>query len=445
MASGITFSGFNNIDFSYILNAIMQQESQPVVTLQAQQRALQSQQSAFSTLASKLTALETAMKPLADRDRFGGRTATSTNNGAVMATATSAASVGAYDIVVSELARAQTTASTSTHTDKDTTTVASGGTLVIGGVAVTVTVPASLQDLADAINANDDVPVNAAVVSPTPGSYQLVLTGKATGTASAFTITNNLTGGMGVTFGANSQNATNAQFTVNNVSIQSATNTIEDVIPGVSLTLLKKDATTPVGVSVNADQSAAVTQVKAFVTAFNDILTFAKDQAAAAARGETSNIGRDALLRGLRNELRVEMNRKFETGGTYSYLSQVGIGFDRAGKLTLDEAKFAEATKNGNGEVMKLFAGSGGVDGAFGRLQTLVTEYTEAGGLVPDARDRIGEQLKSIANRISSMEARLAIRRAALNKEFIATDQAMSALNKSVDALSSLGGQYRLF
>jgi flagellar hook-associated protein 2 len=415
------------------------------VTLQAQQRALQSQQSAFSTLASKLTSLETAMKPLADRDRFGGRTATSTNTAAITASATSSASVGAYDIVVSELARAQTTASTSSHADKDTTTVASGGTLVIGGVAVTVSVPATLQDLADAINANDDVPVNAAVVSPAPGSYQLVLTGKTTGTDGAFTITNNLTGGTGVSFGANSQNATNAQFTVNNVAVQSATNTVDDVIPGVSLTLLKKDATTPVGVSVNADQSAAVTQVKAFVTAFNDILSFAKDQAAAAAKGETSNIGRDALLRGLRNELRGEMNRKFDTGGTYNYLSQVGIGFDRAGKLTFDESKFAEATKNGNGEVMKLFAGSGGVEGAFGRLQTLVTEYTEAGGLVPDARDRIGEQLKSIANRISSMEARLAIRRAALNKEFIATDQAMSTLNKSVDALSSLGGQYRLF
>ena len=178
MASGITFSGFNNIDFSYILNAIMQQESQPVVTLQAQQKALQSQQSAFSTLASKLTALETAMKPLADRSQFGGRTASSSNSAAVAATATSSASVGAYDIVVSELARAQTTASNSTHSDKDTTAVASGGALVINGVSISVTVPATLQDLADAINANDDVAVTAAVVSPTPGSYQLVLTGK---------------------------------------------------------------------------------------------------------------------------------------------------------------------------------------------------------------------------------------------------------------------------
>ena len=445
MSSGITFGGFNNIDFSYILNAIMQQESQPVVALQAQQRALQSQQSAFSTLASKLTALETAMKPLGDRTQFGGRSASSTNTAAVDVSSTSAASIGAYDIVVSELARAQTTASNSTHADKDTTVVASGGSLVINGVTVSITVPATLEDLAEAINANDDMGVNASVVSPTPGSYQLVLTGKATGVDGAFSITNNLSGGSGVTFGANAQNATNAQFTVNNVAVQSASNTVDDVIPGVSLTLLKKDPATTVNVSVTANQQAAVDQVKSFVSAFNDILTFAKDQSAAAAKGETNNIGRDALLRGLRNELRGEMNREYATGGTYTYLSQVGLGFDRSGKLTLDEKKFAEATKNGNAEVMKLFAGVTGTDGAFTKLQALVTGYTEAGGLVPDAKTRITTQLQSVATRISSMEARLAIRRTALNKEFIATDQAMSALNKSVEALSSLGGQYRLF
>ena len=445
MSSGITFGGFNNIDFSYILNAIMQQESQPVVALQAQQKALQSQQSAFSTLASKLTALESAMKPLSDRTEFGGRSANTTNSAAVAVSATSAASLGAYDIVVSELARAQTTASTSPHTDKDTTVVATGGSLVINGVALSITVPATLEDLADAINANDDMAVNASVVSPTPGTYQLVLTGKATGIANAFTIANNLTGGSGVSFGANAQEAANAAFTVNNVAVQSASNNVDDVIAGVSLTLLKKDPTATVNVSVTANQQAAVDQVKSFVSSFNDILTFAKDQSAAASKGETNNIGRDALLRGLRNELRGEMNREYATGGTYTYLSQVGLGFDRSGKLTLDEKKFAEATKNGNGEVMKLFAGANGVDGAFTKLQALVTGYTEAGGLVPDAKTRITAQLQSVATRIASMEARLAIRRTALNKEFIATDQAMSALNKSVEALSSLGGQYRLF
>jgi flagellar hook-associated protein 2 len=457
-SAGITFGGFNNIDFSLILNAIMTQESQPVVTLQARQKALQAQQTAFSTLASKLTALESASKTLSSTTSFGARTATSTNSAAVAVSASSAASVGSYDIVVTELAKGQTTASTSTFADKDTTTVASAGALVINGITVAVTVPATLQDLADAINANDDVSVSATVVSTTPGSYQLVLTGKASGSTGAFTVQSTLSGGPGVAFADadndgisgdsatdNAQNAINAAFTLNNIAITSSKNTITDAIAGVTFTLLKKDPTTAVGVSVTADQDAAKTQVKAFVTAFNELIQFAKDQSAAATKGEAGNIGRDALLRGLRNELRGEINREYATGGTYSYLSQVGIGFNRTGTMTFDETAFDAATKDGNGQVMKLFAGSGGVTGVFASLQTLVTNYTDAGGLVPDAKDRISQQLTSVAARIDAMNARLAIRRESLNKEFIATDQAMSTLNDSIKSLTSLDSQYRLF
>src|SRR5678809_1130706 len=111
MGSPITFSGFNNIDFSSILNAIMTQESQPVRTLQSQQQAMQLQKSAFSTLASKLSTLESTIKTPATRTEFGGKTAASTNANAVAVSASSAASVGSYDVVVSDLARSQTTAS----------------------------------------------------------------------------------------------------------------------------------------------------------------------------------------------------------------------------------------------------------------------------------------------------------------------------------------------
>jgi flagellar hook-associated protein 2 len=91
MGSPITFSGFNNIDFSSILNAIMTQESQPVRTLQSQQQAMQLQKSAFSTLASKLSTLESTIKTLGTRTEFGGKTAASTNANAVAVSASSAA------------------------------------------------------------------------------------------------------------------------------------------------------------------------------------------------------------------------------------------------------------------------------------------------------------------------------------------------------------------
>jgi flagellar hook-associated protein 2 len=442
MSSPISFSGFNNIDFGYILNAIMTQESQPVQRLQEQQTALKSQKTAFSTLASKLSTLEDTIQTLSTRSEFGGKTATSTNDQVVSAEASSTASVGSYDIVVTNLAKAQATASSSAP-DKDTTTIATGGSIVVNGVTIPVTVPATLQDLADAINANDEIDVTASVVSVAPGTYQLVLTGKSTGSEGAFTIQNNLTGGSGLTFGANAQNATDASFTVNSIQVSSASNTVDDVIPGVSLQLLKSGSSATV--NVTQDQDAAKGQVKAFVDAFNDLMTFAGDQTKAANSGDKNNIGRDALLRGLRNDLRGAINSKYTTGSKFEYLSQIGVGFQRDGSLKFDEAKFDEATKGGNGEVLKLFTGADGASGAFGALDTLLSSYTQAGGLLPNAEDRVDSALTSIGARIDAMNVRLAIRRDALSKEFTATDSAISALNNSINSLSSLNSQYRLF
>ncbi len=201
MGSPITFSGFNNIDFNLILNAVMEQERRPLLTLQARQSALQFQESAFGTLATKLAAVEAASDTLAGADAFGGRAVSSTDDTALTAGATSATPLGTYDVIVNELARAQVTASNSAHADKDTTAVATGGSLTIGGIVVTVASSVTLEELASAINGTADIGVTATVVSPSSGSYQLVLTGTDTGQANAFTVTNALTGGTApVTF-----------------------------------------------------------------------------------------------------------------------------------------------------------------------------------------------------------------------------------------------------
>ena len=64
MGSPITFSGFNNIDFNSILEAVMTQESQPLTRLQTQKTTLETQNTQFGTLATKLSALKTAVDTL---------------------------------------------------------------------------------------------------------------------------------------------------------------------------------------------------------------------------------------------------------------------------------------------------------------------------------------------------------------------------------------------
>ena len=70
MSSPITFSGFNNIDFSQVLNALMAQERQPVTQLTTQQTALNNQKAFFATFASKLAGLESAVDALDRRQRL---------------------------------------------------------------------------------------------------------------------------------------------------------------------------------------------------------------------------------------------------------------------------------------------------------------------------------------------------------------------------------------
>src|SRR5262245_18380632 len=109
MGSPITFSGFNQIDFGTVLNAIMQQESRPLQVLQAREQALKVTDGALTSLTGKLDALREAAVALTGSSAAVSYTASTSSPAIVTATASSGAVPGRYDVVVSQLARAQVT------------------------------------------------------------------------------------------------------------------------------------------------------------------------------------------------------------------------------------------------------------------------------------------------------------------------------------------------
>lgn len=455
MGSPITLSGFNDIDFNLVLEAIMTQERVPLDSLESRRTTLQSQDSEYANLATKLASVELAAESLDDVDAFSSRTVTNTGKDAVTVSSTNATPIGTYDIVVNELARAQVTGSTSTHADADTEIVASGGSITVDGVTVNLSVPVTLQELADAINSTNDITVTATAVANGASSYQLVLTGNSTGAANGFTLANGLTGGSGVTFSDfdsdgttgdsvedNAVQATDASATVNNITVSSATNTIDGAIPGATLTLLKKDPAVTNTATVSRDDEALRTLVDDFVTAYNDLTQYLDQQFQDSGNGESGAIGRDGLLRGLRTSLRSSLSSSFATGGAYSYLAEIGLGSDRNGQLILDDTAFNKALSDGFSDVQTLFLGDGATAGAFSTMTDLLSSYTESGGLVADVQQRLDSQVSRLDDRILKFEERLAVREAALLEEFIAADLAISRLNTQQDALSSLLTQF---
>lgn len=447
MGSPITFSGFNQIDFNMILNAVMQQERRPLQSLEERKTALETASTTYSTLATKLGDLQAAAAQLGDTSTVVGYAATSSDEQAITVSATTGAAPGRYDIVVSQLARAQVTVSGVAASDSNTTNVASGGSLTIGGVTVTLAGPVTLSGLAAAINDTDGIAVTASVSETAPGSFRLILAAKDSGAAHAFTITNSLTASTvsftdtdgdnisGDTAADNAVQALNAALTINSVPVTAASNTLTSAIEGVTLTLRKADPA-PVVVDVARDDGSLVDRLNTFVTAYNDLVALAN----ASTASTTASLGRDALLRGVRGELRAALTAAYGTGA-YTRLAEVGLGFTRTGQLTLDEDLLTEAMQSNPTAVQNLFADA--TTGAFASITALVKTYTTADGLVPDARTRVTDEISRLGQRIADMEARLAIRREALRREFMAADQAMSRLNAQSGAIagfrSSLG------
>jgi len=450
VGSPITLSGFNDIDFSQILTLIMTQESKPLEALQNRQSALQTRSNTFSTLATKVSALQTAASRLSTTADLTAQTATSSNTANVTAEAGTGAQNGRYDVVVNSLARAQVTASATTAPDADSTVVASGGTLVLNGVTVTLSGAVTLRGLADAINATSNPPARASVIQSGPSSYRLVLSAIETGTANAFTVTNNLTGGTGISFGDadndgvsgdsaadNAVQASDASLTVNNIAVTSTTNTIANAVPGVTLNLLREAPGSTIAIDVVNDATALKDRLRAFVTQYNDLLKFTNDQGKSAANGDTASIGRDPLLRQLRDQIRSSVVSEYATGGAYTSLSQVGVTLSRTGQMEFNEAAFSAAVASGTADIDRLFANDGA--GVFASIDTALDRYTQSDGLLKGVTKQLTDQSSRLSDQIASMQERLSVRRAALQKEFIAADQAMTQLKSQSSSLANFG------
>lgn len=112
-----------------IINALLTFDQEPVTQLNSQITTEQNQQSAYSTLSSQLTALQTDAQQLSDSSVLGARTANSSDPSALTATASAGAPLASY--LVTPVAQAQTQALLSNGFSDSTTTPVGQGTITI--------------------------------------------------------------------------------------------------------------------------------------------------------------------------------------------------------------------------------------------------------------------------------------------------------------------------
>ena len=447
--SGITFSGFNGIDFDQIISLIMQQERQPLLSLQSEEKAHKDKDTAFVELGGHISKLQAAVTSLVSPAGFSNVAAASTDTSVVNVVAGSAAIQGHYELDVTALAKAQVTASTNGYAAV-TDLAADGGSIsfTVNGEtteAITITGATTLAQLRDQINAQESG-VAASIVN-TGTENHLVISSRETGVAGGFVINNALTnsGGAAVTFATgqstttgNAQNAQDAAFTVNGIAITSASNTVTTALPGMSVTLLKVGTA---AVDATPDRDSLKESVKTLVEEFNKLKEFYdKAQKRDAETGAGAPLNNDSILRQVYTDVRRALLSANDNLGDLDYLAQVGIEFTSTGELRFVEARFDDALASHLTGLQQLFQGSDGTGGLFRDLQSRLTSLDSTAGVIKTARTNLQRTLQRDRDRIQAMELRLELRQQELVKLYAATDEAMSRMNQSLSSISSFAG-----
>jgi len=389
----MAISGTSSIDVANIVSQLMTVERQPLTRLDARKAEQQTKLSAYGALSSAVSSFRSALAGLTSTSKLLGMQASVGDSSVLTASAGSSATPGTHSIEVTQLAQGQKLAAAgqvSSDTPLGTGTLTlelgtiSGGTFNAttgtwsgagfagSGSSKTITIDSTnntLTGLRDAINAAGAGVTASLINDGSAAPWRLVITSNSTGAAQSLRIgasgdaslqnllAHDPTGTQNLSEKASAQNAT---LKVDGITISKASNTVTDVLDGVTLNLQKTNSGSPTSLSVTRDTAGAQAQAKNFVDSVNAMLDGLKKMAGYDLDSKTAGaLYGDAATSNFRSGLRNILNATIVGAGSITSLSQLGIGFLRDGRLEFKADKFAAALAANAGDVAAAFASTG--------------------------------------------------------------------------------------
>lgn len=434
---GITSSG-SVLDVNGLVTQLMTLERQPIAALNSKKSVFNGKISALGTIKNDLAALQTALGNLKSTDSLALSKASSSDTNVATATSNGGAPTGNYSLSVSKLAQANKliTKAADGYASKTTAIANTAGTLSLGSngntFSVTLAADASLEQIRDAINSNSSNTTIVASIINDGSNYRLSLSAKDTGASSAITVSKT-SGGTGldnfttVSGGFDTvQVAQNAEFKVDGISFTRTKNSFDDVIDGVTLTLKSADVTTPKTstISVTRDLDGIKGKVTAFVDAYNKLLASSSDL-----RKKGGALEADNTVLTMQQQLLGEFNVKANiSGNSYGYLSQIGISFQKDGKLAVDMKTFEKAVNENPTAVQQLFSDS--TQGVAVRLYEKARGMQAVGGLLSTRSEGLSTLVKDTQKQIDRIEDRLVAVKQRYTAQFSALDAGLARIQQ---------------
>lgn len=479
----------SNMDIESIVSKLMSVEQQPLTRMAKTETSYQAKLTGFGTLKGAIAQFQTAVSALSDASKFQAVRSSVVDTSVATVSATASAAPGTYALQVTQTAHAQKLVANGVASD--TAQLGKGvitfdfGTMVGGtldpasgkysgmtaftpGAATSKTVTidgaSSLADIRDAIN-KADIGVTAAIINDGSGTpYRLALTQQSTGEASAMKIS--VAGSdpdgspllkdllthdpMDPTHAMKeTATATNAKFSIDGIAVSKPTNTVSDVLTGVTLNLMKENPGTTTSLTVARDTAAVSTAVNSFVKAFNDISQTLRDAMAYNATTKSGAIlNGEASVRAIQTQVRSVLSTPISgaTGGL-TVLSQIGVAMQKDGTLAVDSTKLNTALTNNFDGFAGLFATTtpkssdpavtpASVMGYAAQFDKLATTLLSADGPLTARTAGITASIKNLNKQESILSARLVGVEKRYRAQFTALDLSISSMNTTSSYLT---------
>jgi flagellar hook-associated protein 2 len=330
-------------------------------------------------------------------------------------------------------------------------------TLTVGSTATPISVTKaagqtiSMSDVVAAINAAD-LGVTASLVETVDegvSTSSLVINAPA-GTHTNFSLASITAPALDIAstrLVSNLQDAQNAKFKFDGLTISRDSNTVKDVISGVTLELYSATSGNA-RIDLNRDSTGIKDKLTNLVTAYNDFMDDMKVLGDSSSDVEIYGgaMAGDRFLSTIKAQVRkLVMDTSSSPGTSLKAARDVGIDIDRYGKMSLDETKLESALSNHFSDVVTLFSADtnnqstysplpGGVAGdAFKKIDAML----RSNGTLTQQTDTTNTQIERQKAELAKLEERMTKLLERYTRQFSAMDTLVSSINSERTSLES--------
>jgi len=333
--------------------------------------------------------------------------------------------------------------SASSYANATTSTVSANGSLnlVVNGHKTAITLGAgqnNLTGLAAAID-NSGAGITATIANSGSGStpYSLVLTANNLGATSLelndVPTTGSVTNLLSTT-NNNANQGSGASFELNGITVNSPSNTVADVIPGLTFNLLQTTTGSNSGnsatLSLSSDTSSLSTALGNLATNYNAVLT----QLASQTGPNAGLLDGDNSVLSVSYDLQQLANYK-AAGSNGTSLATLGITFSDNGQMSFDPTVLPGLSSS---QLTSAFAYLGSATTGFGAIANQLNQLTDpVSGTIATEETGLNNENTDLSNQITTLNDQLTTMQTNLTSQLEAADAACAELESQQTVLTS--------